>query len=201
MRSADHDSANWLLPWRQPESTRGYVPLMWHVALCSGLATLSLYVPCRSVCDRDQNWIKWSKPFWGADQEIKVTSKLLKVNNQDRAAAMWPLTLENQAIKSLRRERSSTLFADQRTWSQLPTLLQATYKWLYPLFHVTWHFLCKACLNVCESHLGRYHILSGKDYVRKWLFSLVGPAHFHASRNVCNLALFQGYWQGAGLWP
>ena len=107
MRSADHDSANWLLPWRQPESTRGYVPLMWHVALCSGLATPSLYVPCRSVCDRDQNWIKWSKPFWGADQGIKMTSKLLKVNNQGHAAAMWPLTLENQAIKSFRREWSS----------------------------------------------------------------------------------------------
>ena len=38
----------------------------------------ALYVPCRSVCD----WIKQSKPFWGADQWIKVTSELLKSTDQ-----------------------------------------------------------------------------------------------------------------------
>ena len=32
--------------------------------------------------------IKRSKSFWGADQAIKVTSKLLKINNQERAAAI-----------------------------------------------------------------------------------------------------------------
>ena len=41
------------------------------------------YVPCRSICNWDQNWIKWPKPFWGTDQGIKVTSKLLKINNQE----------------------------------------------------------------------------------------------------------------------
>ena len=66
-----------------------------------------LYVLCRSVCNRDQNWIKRSKPFRGADQGIKVTSELLKINNQEHTAAIWPLTLENQAIKSLWRGRSS----------------------------------------------------------------------------------------------
>ena len=29
-----------------------------------------------------------SKPFWGADQGIKVTSESLKINNQERAAAI-----------------------------------------------------------------------------------------------------------------
>ena len=29
-----------------------------------------------------------SKPFWGADQGIKVTSELLKINNQECMAAM-----------------------------------------------------------------------------------------------------------------
>ena len=62
-----------------------------------------LYVPCRSVCDWDQNRIK---PFWEADQGIKVTSELLKSTDQEHVAA-----IENQAIKSLRRKRSSTLFA------------------------------------------------------------------------------------------
>ena len=66
-----------------------------------------LYIPCRSVCDWDHNWIKRSKPSWGANQGIKVTSELLKINNQEHAAAIWPLTLENQAIKNLRRGRSS----------------------------------------------------------------------------------------------
>ena len=36
-----------------------------------------------------------------------MTSELLKINNQECTAAMWPLTLRNQAIKSLKRERSS----------------------------------------------------------------------------------------------
>ena len=90
-----------------------------------------LYIPCRSVCNRDQNWIKRSKP--GGDQGIKVTSKLLKINNQECMAAIWPLTLENQAIKSLRRRWSSDQahFADQKN---LITVTNAStgdiYKWL-----------------------------------------------------------------------
>ena len=45
--SGDHNGAieiHWLLytfPWRQPESTRGRVHLMWPAALCSGLVALS----------------------------------------------------------------------------------------------------------------------------------------------------------------
>ena len=69
---------------------------IWSLAMGS-----HLYVQCRSVGDRDQNWIKC---FWGADQGIKVTSKLLKINNQECTAAMWPLTPGNQAIKSLRKQ-------------------------------------------------------------------------------------------------
>ena len=91
-----------------------------------------LYVLCRSVWNCDQNWIKWSKPFWGADQGIKVTSEMLKINNQECTAVMWPLTPGNQAIKSLRREQLSDQahFVDQKPWSQSQTLLQATCKWL-----------------------------------------------------------------------
>ena len=47
------------------------------------------------------------QPFSGADQRIKVASGLLKSTDQKCAAAIWPLTMKNQAIKSLRRERSS----------------------------------------------------------------------------------------------
>ena len=47
-----------------------------------------LYVPCRSVYDWDQNWIKWPKTFWGANQEIKVTSRLLKLTDQKCMAAI-----------------------------------------------------------------------------------------------------------------
>ena len=103
-----------------------------------------LHVPCRSVCDRDQNWIKRSKPFWGADQGIKVTSKLLKINNQERTTAMWPLTLENQAIKSLRREQSS----DQPHFLPIKKLDRGHkhfYRWHvsdYPLWLVSWLSKC-----------------------------------------------------------
>ena len=51
---------------------------------------------CRSVCDQDKNP---TKPFSGADQGIKVASGLLKSTDQERAAAIWPLTLKNQLIK------------------------------------------------------------------------------------------------------
>ena len=92
-----------------------------------------LYVLCRSVRDRDQNWIKWSRSSWGGgDQGTRcheinsiatrstlmrstchkinsMTSKLLKINNEERMTAMWHSTPGNQAIKSLRREWSSTL--------------------------------------------------------------------------------------------
>ena len=61
------------------------------IAICSSQS--ALYVLCRSICDRDQNWIKRSKAFLGADQGIKVTSKLLKSMDQERAAAIQPLSL------------------------------------------------------------------------------------------------------------
>ena len=71
--------------------------ILWHRVKTRGS---HLYVPCRTVCDRDQDWIKRSKPFLRADQGIKVTSKLLKINNQECMAAIWPLTLGNQVIKA-----------------------------------------------------------------------------------------------------
>ena len=58
------------------------------------------YVLGRSICDWDQNWIRKEKPFLGAHQGIKVISELLKSTDQGHAAAVWPLTLENQAITS-----------------------------------------------------------------------------------------------------
>ena len=54
-------------------------------------------VLCRSVCDWDQNWIpKWSKPFWGANQGIKVTSELLKstIKNTRLQCDLWPLQIK-----------------------------------------------------------------------------------------------------------
>ena len=51
-------------------------------------------------------------PFGGW---IKVTCKLLKINNQECLAAVSPLTLGSKVIKCLRRERSSTFFTNQKT--------------------------------------------------------------------------------------
>ena len=49
-----------------------YFSLVNHVRAidCEHMIWLTLYVPCRSVCNWDQNWIKWSKPLLGADQGI-----------------------------------------------------------------------------------------------------------------------------------
>ena len=67
--------------------------LVWHhdIIDCNSRGS-HLYVPCRSVCNRDQNWIKRSKPFLRADQAIKVTSELWKSKDQERVAPIWPLT-------------------------------------------------------------------------------------------------------------
>ena len=56
-----------------------------------------MYVPCRRVCDLDQNEIKRSKPFW---ELIKVASELWNSIHQGCVAPIWP-------IKSFRRKRSS----------------------------------------------------------------------------------------------
>ena len=84
-----------------------------------------LYLPCRSVCDRDQNWIKRSKPFWGADQGIKVTSELLKstIKNAWLNVTFDPWKSIDQEPQKETIKRSSTLFANQKTWSRSQTLL------------------------------------------------------------------------------
>ena len=64
-----------------------------------------------------------------SNQRINLASELLKSMNQECTAAIWLLILENQAIKSLRRKRSSDQmhFADQTLWSRSQTFQQATY--------------------------------------------------------------------------
>ena len=110
----------WVTRWNLEITTHKYIPLLhllkWipldmqlakifcmHLAFplfCIFSKDNHLYVPCGSICDWDQNWIKRSKPFCRADQGAKVTSKLLKINDQELTAAMWPFTLENQAIRA-----------------------------------------------------------------------------------------------------
>ena len=69
-----------------------------------------LYVPCRSVCNWDQHWIKWSKPFWGVNQGIKVTSKLLKI----KGSRMQGCNLNFDPWKSSDQAIKDTFFADQK---------------------------------------------------------------------------------------
>ena len=91
------------------------------------------YVPCRNICNWDQNWVKRSKPFWRANQGIKVTSKLLKSTDQECVAAVWPLThceWSDQEPQKGTIKQSSTFLADQNLWSRSRTLQQAACKWL-----------------------------------------------------------------------
>ena len=70
-----------------------------------------IHIACRSICDQDQNGIKRSTLFFGADQGIKLNSEQLKSSDQEP---------RNGAIKW-----SRTIFTDQDSWSWPQTLLQA----------------------------------------------------------------------------
>ena len=84
-----------------------------------------LYVLCRSICSQDQNWIKQSKPFWGADQWIKVTSELLKIDNQEQGC-----NLTFDPWKSSDQEPQKGMIKDtfcrSKTWLWLQILLQVS---------------------------------------------------------------------------
>ena len=82
--------------WSKISHSPGFDPLQYTWSK-TGTRYIHLYVLCRSVDDQDQNWIERSKPFWGNDQGIKVTSKLLNSTNQKHVAAILLLTLENQS--------------------------------------------------------------------------------------------------------
>ena len=81
-------------------------------------------VACRSICNRDQNGIKRSTFFLGADQEIKMNSKRLKSIDQEP---------RNRTIK-----RSRMIFTDPDSWSQLQMLLKVTQMWLPLINRSSW---------------------------------------------------------------
>ena len=84
-----------------------YVWQNYKLISVQGVVTYMSHV---EVWDWDQNWMEWSKHFWEADQGIKVTCKLLKINNQERGRLQFDSWhFGNQVIKSLRRDQSSTL--------------------------------------------------------------------------------------------
>ena len=64
------------------------LPLMKPCTGYSDLRSCHSYVPCKSVCDQDQNWIKQSKPFLKTSQGIMVTSKLRKSKGQECMVAI-----------------------------------------------------------------------------------------------------------------
>ena len=82
---------------------------------------------------------RWKCPeaFLGADQGINMTSKLLKIKIQSCNMTFDPWKLSDRERQKGTIKWSNTLFADQKAWSRLQTLQQATYKWL-PLGVVDW---------------------------------------------------------------
>ena len=62
--------------------------------------------------------------FW---ELIKVTSKLWKSKNQKRAAPIRPFTCKKSSGQELLKERSSTHFGNQKSWSMSEMLQQVTY--------------------------------------------------------------------------
>ena len=57
---------------------RGSLQVFSHI--CQGVVNYTcMTVLCRNICDRDQNWIKWTKPFfesWSRDQGSPQTAKI-----------------------------------------------------------------------------------------------------------------------------
>jgi len=90
-RECSNDNSVSASPWRDCTMARG-----GHID-----------VACRSVCDQDQNGIKRSTFFLGADQGIKTNSERLKSSDQCTFYVLSFELLWNQAIKSLGTERSS----------------------------------------------------------------------------------------------
>ena len=68
-----------------------------------------LYVPCRSVCDQNQNWIKRSKPFFGL---IKVTSSLVS-RPLIRLGDLWTAKINGSRTQGY--NLTSTLWKCSRT--------------------------------------------------------------------------------------
>ena len=94
-----------------------------------------LYVPCRSVCDQDQIESSDQSPFWepikGSRLPPNCDNQMIKNHESNSTIKIK----QSRAFEGMIKW-SSTLFADQRSWSRSQTLQQATYKWL-PLVH--WH--------------------------------------------------------------
>ena len=57
-----------------------------------------LYVSCRSICNRDQNWIKQSKPFWRADQGLQ-TAKINRSRTHGYNLTFDPLKIKQSSTQ------------------------------------------------------------------------------------------------------
>ena len=78
-------------------------------------------------------WIKWSKPFSrdrSRNQDDLQTAKNQQPRVRSSNVTFNPWKSSDQEAQKGTVKWSSTLFADQKTWSGSQTLLQATYKWL-----------------------------------------------------------------------
>ena len=76
--------------------------------------------------------MKMFRGFFGGRSTIKVTSKLLKIQNSKTCGCNLtfdPWKLSSQERQKGKIKRSNTLFANQKAWSRSQTLQQATYKW------------------------------------------------------------------------
>ena len=83
------------------------------------------YVPCRSICDWDQNWTKQPKLFLESQSSDQCNFQ----TDQD----MWlqfdfdPLKPSNQ---ELQKETINQSICQLKSWSQSQALQQVTHKWL-----------------------------------------------------------------------
>ena len=95
-----------------------------------GCVASHLYVPCRSVCDQDQNWIKQSKPLFESrsrDQGNLWTAKIKGSRMRGCNLTFDPLK-SRQSRASEGNDQATKHFVNQKSWSWSQMLWQATNK-------------------------------------------------------------------------
>ena len=107
--------------------------------ICSSRGS-HIRVACTSVCDWDQNGIKRSTFFFGADQGIKTNSEWLISTDQRTfldttevwlCFALWtPIRSSDQEPWNRVIKWSRTIFTNQDSWLWSQMLLQVTRMWL-----------------------------------------------------------------------
>ena len=135
-----------MLLWRHKIASIQWVCLS-HQTLLPRARGSHMRIACRSICDWDQNGIKRSTFFIGANQGIKTNSERLVSTNQHTFSNTKEAWLRICPLNSHKIKQSRTIFTDQDSWSQSQMLLQATRMWLPLPFNIV-EVICAEIVSI-----------------------------------------------------